>query len=418
MKKTLFLLVCILQCSVLFSQSLNGPESIEWDANNSRWLIGNKGNGTILARNENGILSNFVTGISSGPYGIEILGDVLYSCEGGFIRGYNLTSGANVFTLNLNATFLNGLTSDGINNLYATDFSAKKIFKIDVNAVSFTTLASGLAKTPNGIFYDGENNRCVYVTWGSNAPIMAINLTTNATSTILATTLSNCDGITRDSCGNYYVSAWGNNKLNQFDASLTGTHTVLPTVLSSPADIDCRFGTTTDIVGNTNANNTITLTQINLPIAEIVYGNASMTTTQTFQSYQWYLNGEMITGATEQTYTPLIQGVYYCVVSQNNCSAQSNEITAPSLSNSSFASGNKIKLYPNPSSDLITVSFDGFFDRNYTIINALGQTVLTEKDNVINEKSLKISVSNLKTGHYVLQMEMDGVVQNIKFLKI
>ena len=287
-----------------------------------------------------------------------------------------------------------------------------------MNAVSFTTLASGLAKTPNGIFYDGENNRCVYVTWGSNAPIMAINLTTNATSTILATTLSNCDGITRDSCGNYYVSAWGNNKLNQFDASLTGTHTVLPTVLSSPADIDCRFGTTTDIVGNTNANNTITLTQINLPIAEIVYGNASMTTTQTFQSYQWYLNGEMITGATEQTYTPLIQGVYYCVVSQNNCSAQSNEITAPSLSNSSFASGNKIKLYPNPSSDLITVSFDGFFDRNYTIINALGQTVLTEKDNVINEKSLKISVSNLKTGHYVLQMEMDGVVQNIKFLKI
>lgn len=418
MKKTLFLLVCILQCSVVFSQSLNGPESIEWDANNTRWLIGNKGNGTILARNENGTLSNFVTGISSGPYGIEILGDVLYSCEGGFIRGYNLTSGANVFTLNLNATFLNGLTSDGNNNLYATDFSAKKIFKIDVNAVSFTTLASGLAKTPNGIFYDGENNRCVYVTWGSNAPIMAIDLTTNATSTVLTTTLSNCDGITRDSCGNYYVSAWGNNKLNKFDASLTGTHTVLPTVLSSPADIDCRFGTTTDVIGNTNANNTITLTQINLPIAEIVYGNASLTTTQTFQSYQWYLDGEMITGATEQTYTPTIQGVYYCVVSQNNCSAQSNEITAPFLSNSSFVVGNKIKLYPNPSSDLITVAYDGIFDGNYTIINALGQSVLTEKGNVTNEKSLKISVLNLKTGHYVLQMKMDGVLQNIKFLKI
>ncbi len=418
MKKTLFLLMCILQCSVIFSQSLNGPESIEWDATNTRWLIGNKGNGTILARSENGTLSNFVTGIPSGPYGIEILGDVLYSCEGGFIRGYNLTSGANVFTLNLNATFLNGLTSDGNNNLYATDFSAKKIFKIDVNAVSFTTLASGLAKTPNGIFYDGENNRCVYVTWGSNAPIMAIDLTTNVTSTILTTTLSNCDGITRDSCGNYYVSSWGNNKLNKFDASLTGTHTVLPTVLSSPADIDCRFGTTADVVGNTNSNNTITLTQINLPVAEIVYGNASLTTTQTFQSYQWYLDSGLISGATEQTYTPTIQGVYYCIVSQNNCSVQSNEITAPFLSNSSFTVGNKIKLYPNPSSDLITVSFDGIFEGNYTIINALGQTVLTEKGNAANEKTLKISISNLKTGHYILQMNMDGVMQNIKFLKI
>ena len=418
MKKTLFLLVCILQCSVIFSQSLNGPESIEWDATNTRWLIGNKGNGTILARSENGTLSNFVTGIPSGPYGIEILGDVLYSCEGGFIRGYNLTSGANIFTLNLNATFLNGLTSDGNNNLYATDFSAKKIFKIDVNAVSFTTLASGLAKTPNGIFYDGENNRCVYVTWGSNAPIMAIDLTTNVTSTILTTTLSNCDGITRDSCGNYYVSSWGNNKLNKFDASLTGTHTVLPTVLSSPADIDCRFGTTADVVGNTNSNNTITLTQINLPVAEIVYGNASLTTTQTFQSYQWYLDSGLISGATEQTYTPTIQGVYYCIVSQNNCSVQSNEITAPFLSNSSFTVGNKIKLYPNPSSDLITVSFDGIFEGNYTIINVLGQTVVTEKGNAGNEKTLKISISNLKTGHYVLQMNMDGVMQNIKFLKI
>ena len=411
-------MVCILQCSVIFSQTLNGPESIEWDATNTRWMIGNKGNGTILARSKSGTLSNFVTGIPSGPYGIEILGDVLYSCEGGFIRGYNLTSGANIFTLNLNATFLNGLTSDGNNNLYATHFSAKKIFKIDVNAVSFTTLASGLAKTPNGIFYDGENNRCVYVTWGSNAPIMAIDLTTNVTSTILTTTLSNCDGITRDSCGNYYVSSWGNNKLNKFDASLTGTHTVLPTVLSSPADIDCRFGTTADVVGNTNSNNTITLTQINLPVAEIVYGNASLTTTQTFQSYQWYLDSGLISGATEQTYTPTIQGVYYCIVSQNNCSVQSNEITAPFLSNSSFTVGNKIKLYPNPSSDLITVSFDGIFEGNYTIINVLGQTVVTEKGNAGNEKTLKISISNLKTGHYVLQMNMDGVMQNIKFLKI
>ncbi|WP_298222381.1 T9SS type A sorting domain-containing protein [Flavobacterium sp.] len=418
MKKTLFLLVCILQCSVTFSQTLNGPESIEWDATNTRWLIGNKGNGTILARSENGTLSNFVTGIPSGPYGIEILGDVLYSCEGGFIRGYNLTSGSNVFTLNLNATFLNGLTSDGNNNLYATDFSAKKIFKIDVNAVSFTTLATGLAKTPNGILYDGENNRCVYVTWGSNAPIMAIDLTTNVTSTVLATTLSNCDGITRDRCGNYYVSSWGNNKLNKFDASLTGTHTVLPTVLSSPADLDCRFGTTSDIVGNTNANNTITLTEINLPVAEIVYGNASLTTTQTFESYQWYLDGGLIPGATEQTYVPTIQGVYYCVVSQNNCSATSNEITAPFLGNSSFTVGNKIKLYPNPGSDLITVSYDGTFDGNYSIINALGQTVVTEKGNPANEKSLKIAISNLKTGPYILQLKIDGVMQNMKFLKL
>ena len=139
----------------------------------------------------------------------------------------NLTSGSTVFTLNLNGSFLNGLTSDGVGFLYATDFSAKKIFKVDVNAVTFSTIASGLVKTPNGILYDGVNNRCVYVTWGTNAPINAINLTTNAITTILATTLSNCDGITRDSCGNYYVSSWGNNKLNKANMSGIATKNIM-----------------------------------------------------------------------------------------------------------------------------------------------------------------------------------------------
>lgn len=415
MKKAL--LILFLGISAISSaQVLNGPESIEWDEANSRWLIGNKGNGTILARSEAGTLSNFVTGIPSGPYGIEILGNVLYACEGGFIRGYDLASGSNVFTLNLNGTFLNGLTSDGVGNLYATDFSAKKIFKVDVNAVTFSTLASGLAKTPNGIIFDGENDRCLYVTWGTNAPINAINLTTNAISTVLATTLSNCDGITRDSCGNYYVSSWGNNKLNKFDKSLTGTFTALSGTLSSPADIDTKFGTITDVIGNTNSNNTLTFTSIDLPLAEIVYGDVTLTTTTTFSSYQWYLNGVLIDGATDQTYVPTIQGEYYCVVTANNCLATSNVITAPFLSNSSFERNNTIKLFPNPANDMITISFDGELEENYSIINTLGQIVAIGKE-IANEKQIRISVSNLTTGNYILQMKINGILEKMKFVK-
>ncbi|MBL0014740.1 MAG: T9SS type A sorting domain-containing protein [Flavobacterium sp.] len=316
----------------------------------------------------------------------------------------------------MNGTFLNGLTSDGVANLYATDFTAKKIFKVDVNAVTFSTLASGLAKTPNGIIYDGDNNRCVYVTWGTNAPINAIDLTTNAISTVLATTLSNCDGITRDSCGNYYVSSWGNNKLNKFDKSLTGTFSALPGTLSSPADIDTKFGTTSDIIGNTNSNNTLTFTTIDLPVAEIVYGDVTLTTTTAFQSYQWYRDGVLIDGATEQTYVPTIQGIYYCSVTQNNCTVNSNEITAPFLSNSSFERNNRIKLFPNPANDEIAISFNGNFEGNYTIINSLGQTVLSGTENS-TEKQIRISVADLQAGHYVLQMKINGISEKIKFVK-
>lgn len=415
MRNLLLLLIALLSTSN-YAQTLNGPESIEWDEANSRWLIGNKGNGTILARSEAGILSSFVTGIPSGPYGIEILGNVLYACEGGFIRGYDLTSGNTVFTLNLNGSFLNGLTSDGVANLYATDFSAKKIFKVDVNAVTFSTLASGLAKTPNGIIFDGDNNRCIYVTWGTNAPINAIDLTTNAISTVLATTLSNCDGITRDSCGNYYVSSWGNNKLNKFDKSLTGTFTALPGTLSSPADIDTKFGTTSDVVGNTNSNNTLSFTTIALPVAEIVYGNITLTTTTAFQSYQWYLDGVLIDGATDQTFVPTTQGDYFCSVTENNCTVNSNVITAPFLSSGSFERNNKIKLSPNPASDEIAISFDGNYEGNYAIINPLGQMVLSGTENS-NEKQIRISVAALQAGHYVLQIKVNGISEKIKFVK-
>jgi hypothetical protein len=243
---------------------------------------------------------------------------------------------------------------------------------------------------------------------------MAIDLTTNTTSTILATTLSNCDGITRDSCGNYYVSSWGNNRLNKFDASLTGTHTVLPTVLSSPADLDIKFGTNTDVIGNTNANNTVTLTSINLPTAAITYDSNTLATTTTFESYQWYFYGVPIDNATSQSFTPIINGDYSCEITQNNCTVISNIITIISLSNDTFESlQNKTKLYPNPSSDVITISFNGKSEGNYTILNTLGQTVLTGKGN-----TEKISILNLKTGHYILQMKINGVTENIKFVKI
>lgn len=45
------------------------------------------------------------------------------------------------------------------------------------------------------------------------------------------------------------------------------------------------------------------------------------------QAWWWYLNGELIPGATSQTYTPLVEGDYYAVVSNGTCSRMSNTIT-------------------------------------------------------------------------------------------
>lgn len=419
MKKLIFFLTIVFY-SFVFSQTLSSPESIEWDEANNRWLIGNTGNGTILTRNEAGVLGNFVSGIPSGPYGIEILGNNVYVCSGSTIRGYSLANGNNVFNLNVAATFLNGLTTDGTTYLYATDFSAKKIIRIDVAANSYTNLATGLAKTPNGIYYDGPNNRCLYVTWGSNASIMAIDLTTNAITTVLNTTLGNCDGITRDSCGFYYVTAWSNNRLNRFNPSLTGVHTVLPQVLSSPADIDCKFGSIDDVIGITNNTNTLSFVTATKPNASITENNFVLSTTTTYQSYQWYFNDVLIDNATAQSYSATSDGDYYCKVTNGNCSDDSNVITISNLSLVTF-DDNLVVVYPIPSDGILNIKATDLFENttvaNYTISNVQGQVMRRDylKKETNQHEILVIPVNDLSAGVYLLTFE--NYNKKIKFIK-
>ena len=239
-------------------QSYSGPESVEFDYANNRWLIGNKNNGTVIARDMNGVFTPFVSGMSSGPYGIEILGNTLYCCHaGGSIRGFDLTTGAQVFNLNLGATFLNGICTDGVNNLYVTDFTGKKIYRVNVSDSSFNIFVTGLAKSPNGIIYEAANQRLVFVNWGTNAPIQQVNLSDSLVSTLLTTTLTNIDGIAADSYGNYYVSTWGTQTVRKFSNNFTTGPTTVVTGLTSPADMFYNTATDTLAIPNSGTANNV-----------------------------------------------------------------------------------------------------------------------------------------------------------------
>lgn len=258
---TLFVL---LTSGILFSQTYSGPESVEYDYANSRWLIANTTSHEVLARSSTGVLSVFASGLVSGPYGIEIVGDVLYCCSGASVKGYSLTTGANVFNVNVGATFLNGLAHDNSGNLYATDFSGKRIYKIVIASSTFSTIATGLVQSPNGIIYDQANNRCVFVNWGASAPIKAIDLTTFTVTTLLTTTNSNCDGIARDAAGNYYVSTWSSQSVLRYDSAFANAPVSVATGLSNPADIFVNVAD--NVLGIPNSGNN-TVTFVNLALA-------------------------------------------------------------------------------------------------------------------------------------------------------
>jgi Secretion system C-terminal sorting domain len=255
MKKIISTLLFLFQFTFLLAQNYNGPESVEFDSAHNRYLISNTGSHQIIAL-QNGTKSIFATLTGTGPHGLEIVGDTLYCCNGASIRALSLTTGALIYSKNLNAGFLNGITHDPLGNLYITDFSAKKVYRLNTLTRKFNVFVTATVTTPNGIIYDafdGVTPRLVFCNWGANASIKKINLSDSTISTLTSTSLSNLDGICKGKNGKFYVSSWGNQTIQRFDSTFTGGSVAVVTGLSNPADI--VYNLSNDTLGVPNASN-------------------------------------------------------------------------------------------------------------------------------------------------------------------
>ena len=238
-----------------FSQVYSGPESVEWDSLNSRYLISNTTTKTILSRSSSGVLSTFKV-LAAAPYGLEILGTKLYVCNGTKITVLDLATGNQLNQVNCAGSgFLNGITHDNNGNVFATDFSTKKIYRINTLNNTSNVFVANTTDTPNGICFDVANNRLVYGTWNANAKIKAVSLADSSQTTLATTTFGSIDGITIDPFGNFYIAAWGTDVLVRFNNDCTQNTTVM-TGLNNPADI-C-YNTQSDSIAIPNSgNNTV-----------------------------------------------------------------------------------------------------------------------------------------------------------------
>ena len=239
----------LLACSgAALAQVYDGPESVEYHARLDRYLVGNTG-GPILTRASDGTLGLF-TDATASPYGIELLGGTLFALDSGRLKGFDIDSAAPLLDFAVpGAAFLNGITTDGAHVLYVSDFSARKIHRIDVAdleaPVAGTPVSTGSA-TPNGLVFDPAGQRVLVATWGPNAKILALDgAGESAPATLIETGLSNIDGIALDCHGAIVVAAWGGcgttgGCLARFEPpfALDTPFTLVAEGLSNPADID------------------------------------------------------------------------------------------------------------------------------------------------------------------------------------
>ncbi len=239
----------------------NGPESVEHDAAGQRYFVSNTGSNSINQRSYDGAVTPFTTNLPAAPYGLELMGDTLYACMGGSIRGYSTVDATEVFNLSLGASFLNGITTDG-EFLYTTDFGAKKIFKVNVSQLTYTTLVSNTINTPNGIVWDTTMERLWVAGWGNSAKIKSYDRNSGAELSTFTTSLGNIDGITLDCQGRIIVASWSPAKLTRFENTFTDApFTLLSTGLSNPADLD--YDSVNDRVCVPNSgNNTVIFAEV------------------------------------------------------------------------------------------------------------------------------------------------------------
>jgi len=135
--------------------------------------------------------------------------------------------------------------------------------------------------------------------------------------------------------------------------------------------------------------------------------NGNILTSSSTTGNQWYLNGNLISGATQQNYTAQQNGNYHVVVTNaNNCSAQSNTLAFTTLGIADLERVGVTSVYPNPTNGLLNIQFsDNQQDVQLEIYDVSGKVHIQKRVMTISQNSVEtLNLDNLTTGVYTLRI--------------
>lgn len=232
-----------------------------------------------------------------------------------------------------------------------------------------------------------------------------IQQTQTTTITILPTPQVNlgndqtvCEGTTivlDAGAGNNYDYQWSNGSTNQQITVSSGQ----------------QYSVVVDN-GTCTATDTIFLNYIQAPSATTI--NATNTGSSSFnfspantganQTYTWdFGDGNTASGANaNHNYTQT--GTYTVTLTITNSCGTYVATTTVVVQGTGIVQtkvDDKINLYPNPASDLLTIQSEENAIVNYTIYNSLGQLI---QQKIVNKEQFQINISHLSSGMYTIQL--------------
>ncbi|MFL5754463.1 MAG: PKD domain-containing protein [Bacteroidia bacterium] len=226
-------------------------------------------------------------------------------------------------------------------------------------AATYTTTAAG---TYNVIV--SNSNNCSDTS--ASTVVTVYNLPT-VTATILPNdSVCSGTGVTLSGGGaTSYSWTGGINDGVSFTPSSTQTYTV----------------TGTD-VNNCSNTSTATVTVNNTPSVPVVTQSGLVLTSSSATGNQWYLNGSLLPGETNQTLTVTQNGNYTVVVTDpNGCSSSSSTFTVSNVGVAENSVVNSLAIFPNPNNGMFELSMNLPDKSVYTIqiTDVLGQSIFSEQ---------------------------------------
>ncbi len=270
--------------------------------------------------------------------------------------GTSGTSSTNSITVNYSPTAVSGNIIVKGHNAFGDGISSTLAINVKALPIQASTI-SGIST----------------VCQGQNAVTYTVPIVTNATSYVWALpTGSTGTSITNTITVNFGATAVSGN-------------------ISVKGHNDCGDGTAS----------TLPITVNPLPATPIISQNGKVLSSNAPSGNQWYNLNNPISGATNQDYTITAVGEYCVQVTKNGCvSAPSNMIKDVITSITAVEYNEKIKVYPNPVSDDLTIEYKGNTDEiKYGIYNSAGQLVTTGmllENTVIHTSSFSSGVYTIK----------------------
>ncbi|MCF8464392.1 MAG: HYR domain-containing protein [Flavobacteriales bacterium] len=167
-------------------------------------------------------------------------------------------------------------------------------------------------------------------------------------------------------------------------------------------------------VSNTDTTEVVFYTEV-APVVEVGSNGLLTASNDTAQSYQWYLNGSPIPGATSYVHCPTVSGNYVVViVDANGCEVESNinELTfnpnAPCLVGIEEY-GLSLNIYPNPSNGQFSVKYELRHDAKMelAVFDMLGNRIIeTIRLNRSNGVQI-VDLTSQADGVYLLRVLLD-----------